>query len=142
MDNFIRNNIASDGSNAGAAIGTAIRNARREAARKEYNYIVSIDWRDPGASFNYDTSCFLRYVTMQAKTFLKFIETANIGMDLMTFAQTTQAIGFKNTGLSRAQCMDIFRHFAPYMAQMEASKAIGSMSPEELIAELNRLTKE
>lgn len=136
MDNFTRKHIASDGSNVGSAIAGAIRQARIDAAKKEYDYVVSIDWREPGADYNYDPECFLRYVTMQAKTFAKFIETAAIGIDLMTFVQAAQAIGYKNTGLSRAQCQAVLMHFAPY-TQMEASRVIGACSPDELAIELN-----
>lgn len=40
-----------------------------ETAKAEYDYIVSIDYRNPGKDFNNDTACFARYVDMQARIF-------------------------------------------------------------------------
>lgn len=136
MDNFSRNHMTHDGDNAGRAIAGAICQARIDAARKEYNRIVSIDYRNPGADYGYCPERFLRHVTAQAKTFAKFIETAAIAIDLMTFAQAASAIGYKHTGLSRSQCQQLLTHFAPY-TQMEASRVIGACSPDELAIELN-----
>ena len=48
----------------------------------EYDYIVSIDYRNPGASFNNDTQCFKRYCTMQADTAIKEGCTT-IGQDIL-----------------------------------------------------------
>ena len=53
--------------------------------RKEYNYIVSIDYRNPGTSFNSDTQCFKRYCIMQGNAAIKDGATA-IGTDLLRFA--------------------------------------------------------
>lgn len=136
MDTNFKHCIASDGSNVGNAIAGAIRDAVLESAKKEYAYIAGIDWREPGSDFNYDSYCFLRYCEMQASGFLKFDETRLIGEDLTRFIAAARGIGYKGTGLSRAQCHNVLMHFAPY-TRMEASKVIGSCSYEELNIELN-----
>ena len=51
----------------------------------EYDYIVSIDYRNPGADFNNDPACFKRYCIMQGNAALKEGYTT-IGNDLLAFA--------------------------------------------------------
>lgn len=52
--------------------------------KKEYDHIVSIDYRNPGSDFNYDTQCFKRYCKRQAKGMLKAGHT-NMAKDIETF---------------------------------------------------------
>jgi hypothetical protein len=52
----------------------------------EYDYIVSIDYRNPGSNFNHDTACFKRYVVMQGNAAIKDGVT-QVGNDLLKFAE-------------------------------------------------------